>query len=64
MAGEAKGSVVSRRPLESDVDRGFVHGPVVHWGIGTDYDVCWGPGWSLAEFVVPFHKWNGGKSSG
>jgi hypothetical protein len=54
---------VSRRPLESDVDRGIVHGPVVYWGIGTDHDVCWRPGRSLVEFIVSLHEWNGRKFS-
>jgi hypothetical protein len=62
MAGEAQRSVVPRRPLESDLDRRADHGPVVCWGIRPDYDVCWGPGWSLVEYFVPFREWNGSKS--
>jgi hypothetical protein len=61
MAGEAQRSVVSRRPLESDVDRRVVHGPVVHWGVRADHDICWGTDRPCIESIVPFHKWIGGE---
>jgi hypothetical protein len=53
---------VSRRPLESNVDRRVDHGPVIYWGIGADHDVDWGPDRSCAEYIMHLCEWSGGKS--
>jgi MFS family permease len=63
VAEETQRSVVSRRPLESNVDRRAYHGPVIYWGIGADHDVDWGPDRSCAEYIVHLCEWSGGRIS-
>jgi hypothetical protein len=63
VAGTAQRSLVSRRPLESDVDRRVVHGAAIRCSVGANHNICGRSDRSLAEFDVSLYQWNGCRSS-